>query len=540
MVASGSAVTAVRTMRRKSSTAKKAAGGRRKSGAATSDTGTKTEVVSTPCATGPAEEGPICYNYLLCPGNNSRVILAVMRRRPWFSCVGKNEKLGSPAVNVVWEMWRSLPRRAATPVNSYCALNHLDGNRQLVSKKNLWKNLARHCAKTGEGDLNQLVPPTFLLKGRGASGAGEGDAERVRFKKYLDTASPTMENCYGLEMPDVGASELAEFVQEEEEEDEVNEEDAEGDGGDGDGDGDGEEAKVEAPPTETPAAEVKATKNASGKNDCETGALWIVKPAASTNRGCGIQVCEGYDQVIQAVTTQSKSKLNNKLTKKHGWVVQKYLERPYLIHSRKFDLRVYVLFTVNPSKKAERPVSTYMYDEFYVRTSGVAYNVGRKGLKNPMMHLTNDAIQKKVKANYGKHEDANKLSMKQFGEYLAEHSGVAGDYIETVMRPQIQGMVRVAARGVEKKVNPKGRKHGFELMGWDFMIDESLKPWLLEVNSNPCLEQPCLLLERLVSEVVESSFQLGVDKFFPPPKVLTKRSETAVEEIKGCVNQFIF
>lgn len=142
-VASGSAVTAVRTMRRKSSTAKKATGGRRKSGAATSDTGTKTEVVSTPCTTAPAKEGPICYNYLLCPGNNSRVILAVMRRRPWFSCVGKSEKLGSPAVNVVWEMWRSLPRCAATPVNSYCALNHLDGNRQLVSKKNLWKNLAR-------------------------------------------------------------------------------------------------------------------------------------------------------------------------------------------------------------------------------------------------------------------------------------------------------------------------------------------------------------------------------------------------------------
>ena len=200
-VASGSAVTAVRTMRRKSSTAKKAAGGRRKATTISEGGGAK-EVVSTPCATGPAKQGPICYNYLLCPGNNSRVILAVMRRRPWFGCVGKNEKLGSPAVNVVWEMWRSLARCAATPHNAYCALNHLDGNRQLVSKKNLWKNLARHCSRTGEGDLNDFVPPTFLLKGRGASGAGEGEPERVRFKAYLDTASSTTENCYGLEMPD--------------------------------------------------------------------------------------------------------------------------------------------------------------------------------------------------------------------------------------------------------------------------------------------------------------------------------------------------
>ena len=81
------------------------------------------------------------------------------------------------------------------------------------------------------------------------------------------------------------------------------------------------------------------------------------------------------------MTKLSKSKLNNKLTKKHGWVVQKYLERPYLVHGRKFDLRVYVLFTVNPNKKAESPVNTYMYDEFYVRTSGVAYNVSKKNLK---------------------------------------------------------------------------------------------------------------------------------------------------------------
>ena len=60
------------------------------------------------------------------------MILAVLRRRPWFGCASKQEPLGSPAVNLVWEMWRSLPRCKATPENAYCAFNHLDGQRELV------------------------------------------------------------------------------------------------------------------------------------------------------------------------------------------------------------------------------------------------------------------------------------------------------------------------------------------------------------------------------------------------------------------------
>ena len=81
-------------------------------------------------------------------------------------------------------------------------MNPLDANWQIVPTKNFWKNLAMIFSRIGEVDLNYVVPPTFLLKGRGAAGAGEGEPERVRFKAYLDTASSTTENCYGLEMPD--------------------------------------------------------------------------------------------------------------------------------------------------------------------------------------------------------------------------------------------------------------------------------------------------------------------------------------------------
>lgn len=40
--------------------------------------------------------------------------------------------------------------------------------------------------------------------------------------------------------------------------------------------------------------------------------------------------------------------------------------------------------------------------------------------------------------------------------------------------------------------------NGFELMGFDFMLDDYLNLTLIEVNTNPCLETPCFLLQRLI------------------------------------------
>ena len=36
-------------------------------------------------------------------------------------------------------------------------------------------------------------------------------------------------------------------------------------------------------------------------------------------------------------------------------------------------------------------------------------------------------------------------------------------------------------------LDSKRRENNFELLGMDFMIDQGLKPWLIEINTNPCL-----------------------------------------------------
>ena len=66
------------------------------------------------------------------------------------------------------------------------------------------------------------------------------------------------------------------------------------------------------------------------------------------------------------------------------------------------------------------------------------------------------------------------------------------------------------------------------------MLDDDMDMTLIEVNSNPCLEFACPLLERLLTELIEGVFEKAVDTHFPPPAVneRTRKASEAVAEIK--------
>lgn len=49
------------------------------------------------------------------------------------------------------------------------------------------------------------------------------------------------------------------------------------------------------------------------------------------------------------------------------------------------------------------------------------------------------------------------------------------------------------------------------------MIDEDFKIYLIEVNTNPCLETPCPLLSRIISNVLDTSMKISLDPLFQPP-----------------------
>ena len=147
-----------------------------------------------------------------------------------------------------------------------------------------------------------------------------------------------------------------------------------------------------------------------------------------------------------------------------------------------------------------------------MRTSWKEFNL--KDVDNNYIHLTNDAIQHKS-SDYGKHESWNKLSFNDFEKYL-DSIGSSKQFYKHVY-PKIKKLVRDTFLWSFDKIDPHRRINGFELYGFDIMLDEDFNVYLIEVNTNPCLETPSSLLSSIISSVLDHTFKITLDILYPNP-----------------------
>lgn len=82
--------------------------------------------------------------------------------------------------------------------------------------------------------------------------------------------------------------------------------------------------------------------------------------------------------------------------------------------------------------------------------------------------------------------------------------------------PRMERLVTDTFRAVYSKIDPNRNQNGFEIFGYDFMIDEDFKVYLIEVNTNPSLEICCPLLARIIPELLDNSFRLALDPIYQP------------------------
>ncbi|KAM7327092.1 hypothetical protein ACRRTK_013459 [Alexandromys fortis] len=223
-----------------------------------------------------------------------------------------------------------------------------------------------------------------------------------------------------------------------------------------------------------------------------------------------------------------------------NYVAQRYVENPYLIGGRKFDLRVYVLvmsyiplrawlyrdgfarfsntrFTLNsiddhcilpetslpvPSSRAPSHGPGELFHpkdtcQLFLLASepgpgsqcslwaagNIATSLCMLALDHqplPDVHLTNVAVQKTSPDYHPK--KGCKWMIQRFRQYLASKHGP--EAVERLFRDMDNIFIR-SLQSVQKVIISD--KHCFELYGYDILIDQDLKPWLLEVNASPSL-----------------------------------------------------
>jgi len=211
------------------------------------------------------------------------------------------------------------------------------------------------------------------------------------------------------------------------------------------------------------------------KKGRRVGQVWIFKPANSSC-GKGIKLLTEYKQ----------------LNGKQNGIVSKYIKNPYLIDSRKFDLRIYVLVT------SFDPLIIYIYKDGLVRFSTSKYQLNSKTISKRHIHLTNYSIQK-LKHNYEKNDGTqrgnkskHKWNLRELWTYLMEKTDLSEVKIQGLKRDINELIVKTIISAESHVVSKSHQAHiewnqCFELFGFDVLIDSKLKPWLLEVNVLPSL-----------------------------------------------------
>jgi tubulin polyglutamylase TTLL5 len=130
------------------------------------------------------------------------------------------------------------------------------------------------------------------------------------------------------------------------------------------------------------------------------------------------------------------------------------------------------------------------------------------------MHLTNYSVNKKsekyVRCNDPDIEDyGNKWSMSAFLRFLKSQGKDSFTLMMNIEEVIIKTLLSVESPlSSASRMFMAHRGNCFELFGFDILIDDTFKPWVLEVNLSPSLDCDAMLDVRIKSNMLSDLLTL--------------------------------
>ena len=276
--------------------------------------------------------------------------------------------------------------------------------------------------------------------------------------------------------------------------------------------------------------------------------MYIVKPEDAF-AGLGISVFNDKAKLLQYIrdgldgklvvynytkTTADPEKQYLKFGENDKWIVQKYIMNPLRIEGRKFDIRVNVL--------VNNDFDIYFSPIIIVRTSSLPYLPILTGDDkiDKATHITNNAFQRQVPQFYGKYEESNILRLEQLQQYFDLSYGKNTINIKRDFFPRMKELICDAILSLREKVKlSRTERKFYEHFGFDFLIDDNFRTWLLEVNQNPSLDWGTEWSHQYLDFFLEDIGRKAIDPYFPSKKIKDIGTNSnisgskASKEIKG-------
>ena len=239
-------------------------------------------------------------------------------------------------------------------------------------------------------------------------------------------------------------------------------------------------------------------------------ALWIVKPV-NMSRGRGVHLLKDMNELKELI---KKSRDENSIPD----LISRYLDKPHLINKKKYDLRIYVLVA------SFSPLRIYLYYNGLVRFATEEYQQGN--YDNIYIHITNYSINKN-NINYKSNEksnndienkeenldneedDSSKWSLVEYRNYFKKLglNDIMDDIWKQIENIIIKSLITISRENCQE-ISINKNNSLFELYGYDILIDENFKAWLLEVNVNPSLHCTSPLDLSIKTELVTDIFNI--------------------------------